>query len=639
MKRIIVGTAGHIDHGKTALVKALTGVDADRLREEKERGITIDIGFADLTLGETHFGFVDVPGHERFVKNMLAGAHGIDIVLLVVAADEGVMPQTREHFDICRLLSVKSGLIVITKADLADDELATLVEDEVADFVKGSFLDGAPVIRVSSRTGQGIAELKRVLEQLARSVPSRDAAAVARLPIDRIFTIKGFGTVVTGTLVAGTLSTGDELDIIPSSGLRTRARGLQVHSRAVDAARAGERTAVNVQGLEVSDLERGHVLVPAGRLQQTSIADARLELLPSAKRLLRTRTRVRFHCGTAEILARVILLDTTQLEPGKRTLAQLRFETPILVLPGDHFIIRSYSPSMTIGGGTILDAHARKHRKKDTTNAIEFLSRLETADELEQIALYVEAAGESGTSLAEIAMFTGHTDQVISRAAKELGQKGRVHITDENQVTLVSRAVFETLGRRMIELVKVAHQKSPLDRGISREELRARLGSSVRAETFRALIRDAVDRGQLVSERDLVRDSRHQVTLSADELAAKDQLAQIYAEAALETMTLDDAVSTIASRFGFGVQHAQRFAQMLFTSGELVRIADLVFHKSALDGLRTDLARFKRERGSHIDVAAFKDLTGVSRKYAIPLLEYLDRQRITRRNGDVREIL
>ena len=639
MKRIIVGTAGHIDHGKTALVKALTGVDADRLREEKERGITIDIGFADLSLGKTHFGFVDVPGHERFVKNMLAGAHGIDLVLLVVAADEGVMPQTREHFDICRLLKVKSGLIAITKADLADDELAMLVEAEVSDFVQGSFLEGEPVVRVSSRTGQGITELKQALEQLARSVPSRDAAAVARLPIDRIFTIKGFGTVVTGTLVAGTLTPGDELEILPSTGLRTRARGLQVHSRTVDAARAGERTAVNVQGLEVSDLARGQVLVPAGRLQATSIADARLELLPSAKRPLKTRTRVRFHCGTAEILARVILLDAAQLEPGKRTLAQLRMETPILVLPGDHFIIRSYSPSMTIGGGTILDVHPQKHRKKDTRRAIEFLSQCETADELEKIALYAEAAGESGTSLTEIAMHTGLTDQVISDAVKKLERTGRILIAGENLATLISRVAFETIGRRMIQLVKAAHKKAPLDRGISREELRARIGSSVRAETFRALVKDAVDRGLLVSERELVRDSRHQVNLSSDEQAAKDELAQIYAEAALETMALDDAVNTIAGRFGFGAQHAQRFAQMLLTSGELVRVADLVFHKSALDGLRADLARFKRERGSNIDVAAFKDLTGVSRKYAIPLLEYLDRQRITRRNGDVREIL
>ena len=486
MKRIIVGTAGHIDHGKTALVKALTGVDADRLKEEKERGITIDIGFADLTLGETHFGFVDVPGHERFVKNMLAGAHGIDLVLLVVAADEGVMPQTREHFDICRLLKVKSGLIAITKADLADDEFATLVEAEIADFVKDSFLDGAPLVRVSSRTGQGIVELKQALERLAGSVTSRDAAAVARLPIDRIFTIKGFGTVVTGTLVAGTVRPGDELEVIPSSGLRTRARGLQVHSRAVEAARAGERTAINTQGLDVSDPARGHVLVPAGRLSATSITDVRLELLPSAKRTLRTRTRVRFHCGSAEILARVILLDGMQLEPGKGTLAQLRLESPILVLPGDHFIIRSYSPSMTIGGGTILDAHPRKHRKKDAKPALEFLGRLETADEIEQIALFVDAAGESGASLAEIAMRTGHTDQAISRAANELEGRGRVLVTGENQLILVSRAAFETIGRRLIQLVTAFHKKAPLDRGISREELRARLGTNVRAETFRA---------------------------------------------------------------------------------------------------------------------------------------------------------
>ena len=325
MKRIIVGTAGHIDHGKTALVRALTGVDADRLKEEKERGITIDIGFADLTVGDTHFGFVDVPGHERFVKNMLAGAHGIDLVMLVVAADESLMPQTREHFDICRLLEIKSGLVVMTKADLADDEFIELVEAEITDYVAGSFLAGAPIIRVSSKTGQGIEELKKTLLQLAAKTSLRDENAVARLPIDRVFTIKGFGTVVTGTLIAGHIKTGDELEILPSEKQRSRVRGLQVHGQSTSEAKAGERTAVNLQGLDVDELTRGQVLAPAGRFLTSHLLDVSLQLLKTAPKPLRSRSRVRLHHGTAEVLARVILLGQPELLPGQKAFAQRLF--------------------------------------------------------------------------------------------------------------------------------------------------------------------------------------------------------------------------------------------------------------------------------------------------------------------------
>ncbi|MGH9936097.1 MAG: selenocysteine-specific translation elongation factor, partial [Blastocatellia bacterium] len=406
MKRIIVGTAGHIDHGKTSLVKALTGVDADRLKEEKERGITIDIGFADLTVGDVHFGFIDVPGHERFVKNMLAGAHGIDLVMLVVAADESVMPQTREHFDICRLLEVKSGLVVITKADLVDEEFLELVEDEVAGFVAGSFLEGAPVLRVSSRTGEGVDELKKTLGQLAAKARERDDRAVARLPIDRAFTIKGFGTVVTGTLIAGRIRAGDELDLLPSGSSRgsspvnrrARARGLQVHGKSTQEALAGERAAVNLQGIDLSEVERGQTLAPAGRLHVSSMLDARLQLLESAPRSLRARARVRLHIGAAEVLARVVLLGQSELAPGAACFAQLRLETPTLALPGDHFIVRGYSPVITIGGGVVFDALPRKRRLREAAQAASWLEKLGAADEIERIALLVEMAGERGMS-------------------------------------------------------------------------------------------------------------------------------------------------------------------------------------------------------------------------------------------------
>jgi selenocysteine-specific elongation factor len=643
MKRIIVGTAGHIDHGKTSLVKALTGVDADRLKEEKERGITIDIGFADLTVGDVHFGFVDVPGHERFVKNMLAGAHGIDLVMLVVAADESVMPQTREHFDICRLLEVKSGLVVITKTDMVDAEFAELVEAEVADYVSGSFLEGAPVCRVSSRTGEGVEELKKTLQKLAAKVAERDERAVARLPIDRVFTIKGFGTVITGTLVAGAINAGDELELLPSivsgSNRRTKARGLQVHGKATQAARAGERTAVNLQGIDLDEASRGQVLAPAGRLQASSMLDVRLHLLKSAPRGLRSRSRVHLHAGTAEALARVVLLGQNELVAGASCFAQLRLESPLLALPGDHFIIRGYSPTVTIGGGVIIDALPRKHRLRDGAEAAAQLEKLAAADEAERIALLVEMAGEHGISHAQLAARSGSTDDAIKRATESAVKSRRAILASQNPLLLVARPAFDELAKQLRALLKEFHSRAPLEAGMGREEIREKVFAHLSPEIFRAVTAQLAERNEIVAEKDLLRLATHRVALSAEEQAAKDHLTEIYARAALQPISLEDAVAQAGPQFGIDAGRAQRFARMLISSGELVRVSDLVFHRAALDALKTTLQRFKAENGAKIDVGAFKDLTGVSRKYAIPLLEYLDRQRVTRRVGDAREIL
>lgn len=643
MKRVIVGTAGHIDHGKTSLVKALTGVDADRLKEEKERGITIDIGFADLTVGDTHFGFVDVPGHERFVKNMLAGAHGIDLVMLVVAADESVMPQTREHFDICRLLEVKSGLVVITKADLVDEEFLQLVESEVAEFVAGSFLEGAPVLRISSRSGAGVDELKKTLAMLASKVQERDDAAVARLPIDRVFTIKGFGTVVTGTLIAGRIRAGDELEVLPSAGRRSRARGLQVHGKSTTEAFAGERTAVNLQGIDLDEVERGQTLAPAGRLRASSMLDVRLQLLKSAPRSLRTRSRVRLHIGTAEVLARVVLLGQSELAAGAECFAQLRLESQTLALPGDHFIIRSYSPAVTIGGGTVVDALPQKHRLREAAQAASQLEKLAAAhlaaNDAERIALLVEMAGEHGMSHAEIAARSGSPDEAIKRAADAMTRTRRAIAASSNPLLLVERSAFEELAKRVRALLKEFHQKSPLESGMGREEIREKIFAHLPPEIFRAVVTQLVERNEVAAEKDLLRLASHRIALSAEEQAAKDHMAALFATAGLQPMSLEEAIAKAGPQFGIDAARAQRFAQMLINSGELVRVAELIFHRSALDGLRQTLQKFKAEHGAKLDVGAFKDLTGISRKYAIPLLEYLDRQRVTRRAGDAREIL
>jgi selenocysteine-specific elongation factor len=638
MRSVIVGTAGHIDHGKTALVRALTGVDADRLPEEKRRGITIDLGFAELDLGDVRLGFVDVPGHERFVKNMLAGAHGIDLVALVIAADEGVMPQTREHFDICRLLDVKSGLVVLTKTDMVDEELLELVRSESEELVAGSFLEGGAVVAVSARTGQGIEELKATLREAALNVPSRGSGSVARLPVDRSFTMRGFGAVVTGTLVAGEIEEGQELELLPAGG-RVRVRGLQVHGASVRKAEAGQRTAINLGGVEASSVERGMTLAPAGRLSATQIVDARVTVLADAPRALKTRQRVRVHHGTAEALARVAVLEESgEIAPGASGLAQLRLESPIVALPGDRFILRTYSPQRTIAGGEILDAHAQKRRGRDRAEAKERLAALDGADNAARLVFFVVSAGERGLRRAEAAARTGWLDEALDAAVSEARSRGAVV---EAEGVLVSNDVFERLLRAATEEVEAHHGREPLSRGMARETLREQVFAYAAPEIFRAVLRHAETEGALVAERELVRSSRHSLKLSPADAETRDRLEKVYLDAALEAPTLEEAFAR-AGGDARGRERMRKILQLLIDAGALVRVSgDLFFHCDALERLVSALRDYAATRGPErlIDVAAFKQLSGVSRKYAIPLLEYFDRERVTRRAGDRRIIL
>jgi selenocysteine-specific elongation factor len=638
MRSIIVGTAGHIDHGKTALVRALTGVDADRLPEEKRRGITIDLGFAELDLADVRVGFVDVPGHERFVKNMLAGAHGIDVVALVVAADEGVMPQTREHFDITRLLGVSAGLIVLTKTDLVDDELLELVRAEVAELVAGSFLAGAPVVAVSARTGAGLDELRARLRETGLSVPARANELVARLPVDRAFTMRGFGAVVTGTLVAGEINSGEELELLPA-GVRVRVRGLQVHGRAVERAQAGQRTAINLGGVDVAQIERGMVLAPVARLRPTQIVDAQVEVLEDAPRPLRSRARVRVHLGAAEVLARVQVLEASgEIGPGASGFAQLRLEAPVVALPDERFIIRSYSPARTIAGGRVLDALAGKYRGREREQARARLQLLVEAQPVRRLTSFVAAAGEQGLRRADLAARTGWRDEVLDRVLDEMKKIGDVR---EAEGVFIAAEAFNRLTRAALEAVEAHHRREPLQRGLARETLRERVFAHVPPEIFRAVLQQAENAGPLVSERDVVRAATHTLALTPADAALRNRLEAIYAAARLEAPTLDEALT----RAGNGPathEHGRKLLQLLLDAGTLVRVTnELFFHRAALDGLIQDLRAYAaaHEPERLIDVAAFKDLARVSRKYAIPLLEYLDRERITRRAGDRRLIL
>ena len=672
MKHIIVGTAGHIDHGKTALVKALTGIDADRLKEEKQRGITIDIGFADLTVGEFRFGFVDVPGHERFVKNMLAGAHGLDMVMLVVAADESVMPQTREHFDICRLLHIKSGLVALTKSDIVDDEILELARAEVEDYVRASFLEGAPIIPVSSKSGAGIEELKSALAKLAEHLEPKEVSAITRLPIDRAFSIKGFGTVVTGTLIAGKIAPGDDLEVLPA-GVKTRVRNVQVHGRAAEVATAGQRTAINLQGVNVDQVPRGSVLVTTGKLRPTSMIDARLELLPSAPRPLIQRARVRLHHGTAEVMARVVILqngggnsensgseqegenselrassnepenlkekriqnaERGTVRPGGRGIVQLRLEEPLTALPGDRFIIRSYSPQITIGGGMILDALPEKHRIRDW-GARRLLLQLEEADAGERVALFIEMAGTRGATGPEVASRTGSTDSQLEALTRELIRTGRAIDVASAPLLLISQNSYRTLSERVTGLLSEHHRREPLSLGVSREEVRDRIFGQVRPEIFRSVIARLVNEGKIIAERDALKLSSHQPALTSLDEAAKRALESWLKATGLQAGTLEEA----AAATGTKMELARKLYNLLTAEQRVVRIGDFVFHIDSIEDLKKRI-RARKQTNPRIDVAVFKELTGgLTRKHAIPLLEYLDREHVTRRVGNEREIL
>ncbi|MGB6877299.1 MAG: selenocysteine-specific translation elongation factor [Candidatus Acidiferrales bacterium] len=631
-KHVIVGTAGHIDHGKSALVEALTGTHPDRLEEEKRRGITIDLGYAFLTLGDVQLGFVDVPGHEKFIRNMLAGAGGIDVVLLVVAADESIKPQTREHFEICRLLGIECGLVAITKADLVDADALGLVKLELEEFVRASFLQGAPIIAVSARTGAGLEELKHELLRTAQAAPRGDTSHYARLPIDRAFVMPGFGTVATGTLISGTLTPEQEVELLPV-GKRSRVRGLHSGGGAVAQATAGQRTAVNLANIEVGEIERGMVLATAGVFRSTNRLDARISLLPSA-RVLKARSRVHFHCGAAERIAEVVLLDTDQLAPGGTSLAQLRLDAPTLVLPGDRFIVRQFSPVVTIGGGVVLDALAARHKKRNIA-VMQFLATLENGSH-EEILRAIIAADAHGLDMAQVISRTGWLESELREAVRKLADAKKIQIISEQPWIAVSSEAMGTLLHAMEREVDDFHAANSLAPGIAKQELRGRIAPRLRPEVFRAALEELVHQGKIAVTRDTVQRAKREIFLSEQESKAKEQIAQEFERAGLAV----PAVSEVLSRVAVDSARARKLLQMLIREKTLVKITEeMVFHTTALAKLSTLLAGYKRTHGERLPVAAFKELVGVTRKHAIPLLEYMDRMRLTRRLGDERVIL
>ncbi len=633
MKSIILGTAGHIDHGKTSLVKALTGIDADRLEEEKRRGITIDLGFAHLELNaasgeKLRLGFIDVPGHERFVRNMLAGVGGMDLVLLVIAADESIKPQTREHFEICRLLSIPRGITVITKADLVDEETLTVARMEIEEFVRGSFLDveRSPMVAVSSRSGAGLDELKREIARLAVDVPARDTEALFRLPVDRVFVMKGFGAVVTGTLIAGKIKKEEEAEIFPLRK-KARIRGVQVHGAGSEQAGAGQRTALNLSGVQTEELARGMTLASPGAFETTQTLAVQLSLLKDAKPL-KDRARVHLHAFTAETIAEVSLYEAGELKPGTTGFARLRTEEPLLVLPGDRVILRQFSPVVTIGGAVVLDSFPLPRQKKDA--ALATLKVFAEGNRQQALLARIARRGHDGLTLSDAVREMSLKESVLKPLVAAMVQQKQILQAADR---MIAAEVFAQIRQRMTAALDAFHKANPLVAGIGKEELREKLGlQPVVLESVLAQL-TAEKKAEVAGEQ--VRLAGRGVQLKDDESKAKQQIERAFADAGLKVPLMKEVLAALP----VDNTRAQKLVTLLLRDRVLIKLADdLVFHQSALQGLRQTVAQYKTT-SPKIDVGKFKDLIGVTRKYAIPLLEYLDQQRVTRRVGDERVIL
>jgi len=641
-KHLIVGTAGHVDHGKTTLIQAMTGINTDRLKEEQERGLTIDLGFASLALpsGRT-VGIVDVPGHERFLKNMLAGASGVDIAMLVVAADEGVMPQTREHIDILEMLESKQGLVALTKCDAVEADWLDVVEDDLRDYLDDTFLKDAPIVRVSGVTGEGIQTLIAEIDRMADRAEARPVSGPFRLPVDRVFTMTGFGTVVTGTLVSGTMKVGDAVRILPK-GLESRVRGIQVHGKKQEFAEAGSRVAVNLAGIEVAELERGDVLLPPGYLQASDAIDAFVRVLEDAPRPLTSRTRVRLHIGTAEVIARVAVLPNRGLspilEPGTQGFVQMRLESPVVSARGDRFVLRFYSPMRLLGGGVVLDPAAPKHRASE--NVVERLEKKLAGDPVD-IVEDALAMCEAGLAIDELARAASVSVDDAKAALEELARDGRV-------VRVGSRFMSQVAVRRLTEAAKNAlaayFEANPMKSSMPKEELRLRCfgisvslksrhtrstGAAMDAKDFQALLTVMAAAGEVEVSEATVNLPGRVPALGEKERQLVESIEQAYKDGGVNPPLPGE----VEKSFG---PASRDIVALLIERGELVKIAvDMLFHKDALAQAESQLRALLQERGQ-MTVAEFRDLIGSSRKYVVPLLEYFDKQRVTRRVGDMR---
>ena len=631
MKRVVLGTAGHIDHGKTTLIKALTGVDCDRLKEEKERGITIELGFTSMALpGGSEISIVDVPGHEKFVHHMVAGATGLDLVALVIAADEGIMPQTREHLDICKLLRVKKGLVALTKIDLVEKDWLDLVKEEVQEFVKGTFLEGAAIVPLSSTTGEGLPAFLAEVDRLAQEVEERSPEGLFRLPIDRVFTIKGFGTVVTGTVISGTASVGDTLEVLPR-GLEAKVRGIQAHGKPVESATAGLRAGINLQGLETGDIDRGNVLVLSQTLKPTAVLDVAFQLLSSAPKPLKHRTRIRLHLGTAELLGRVIPLGREEVKPGEEAFMQIRLEEPIMALPGDHFVIRSYSPLLTIGGGEVLDAFPSRH-KRLSQQVREEMEILEKGSDDEKIRVRLLKAGPAGLSWPDLMMRTNLLPAKLKSRVEALAGTGGILRYNGDRLRYIHPQVMADLKRFCLDYLKEFHRKNPLQPGAMKEELKSKLPPHADSRLFNHLLSALTGEKKIIMEKETVRLSAHTISLKEEEKDLRKKMVLLYAQGKLQPPLIKE----VAAELAVSESELKPVLQLLVKEGTLVKVKeDLYFHLQAMQEMEAKLIQFLQQN-KEMAPTQFKEISQVSRKFAIPLMEHFDAKKLTMRIGDKR---
>jgi len=635
MKQVILGTAGHIDHGKTSLIRALTGIDTDRLKEEKLRGITIELGFAHMEMpGGERLGIVDVPGHEKFVKHMVAGATGIDLVALVIAADEGIMPQTREHMEICELLRVKKGLVVLTKTDLVDDtDWLELVREDIVEFLKGTFLEGCEIIPVSAATGEGIEELKKTLARLFAEVESKSSEGPFRLPVDRVFTMRGFGTVITGTSISGRLQIGDPVMIYPD-GLKSKVRGIQVHGNDVQEVLPGQRTAVNLQGMERALIERGNVLASAGALSSSHMIDVQLELLKSTPKPLKHRAKIRFHSGTAEHLATIILLDREELKPGEKTFAQVRLDKPGAVLRGDRFVLRSYSPIQTIGGGAVLNPFPRKHKGSAKREAARALEELYNGSDSDIILWHLKEAGWAGLGEAELRIRANVAQKFFDRTLQQFTSARKVVVYDRENRRLIHPEALEEMKSSVTAILTGYHTRFPLKAGMPKEEIPALLSKPIDGKLYNFVLRQLAETDLVAQEMEWVRLSTHKVALSKEEETIRQKIEKVFRESSLQPPFFREIASGLP---GNSKQH-QEVLEWMLAKGILVKTKEeIYFHAAAMAELQDRLVGWLKEHGE-ITTPQFKEMTGASRKYTIPLLEYFDAQKVTIRVGEVRKL-
>ncbi|MDD4861539.1 MAG: selenocysteine-specific translation elongation factor [Smithellaceae bacterium] len=631
MQHFVLGTAGHVDHGKTSLIKALTGTDTDRLKEEKERGITIELGFASLALPCGHtLGIVDVPGHEKFIKHMVAGAAGIDLVLMVIAADEGIMPQTKEHLQICSLLGITTGLVALTKIDLVEKEWLELVRSEITDYLQDTFLAEAPIVPVSAVKETGIPELLAETDKIVSRLQEKNDDGIFRLPVDRIFTMKGFGTVVTGTLISDKIKVGEDVQILPEN-ISTRIRGIQVHNQPTEEAFSGQRTALNLQGIDKATLARGNVLVRPQTLRPTKRLDVFFEYLASNTRKLKNRSLVRLHTGTTEIMTRIVLLNADELSPGEKSFAQLILADEDVVVAGDHFVLRSYSPVTTIGGGRILDPLPGKHKRKNK-KILDDLQILQSGALPEKISVLLERAGFNGINVRSLAFRLGIHVKKIREALEKLFSDRQAILLSGDDTTALSSHLYAQLEDLLMKSLADYHQNNPLKEGISKEELKAALAGTVSAKLFNMVLASLGKRNLIASDKDNVRLASHLVQLAGEEDTLRRSIASTYTQAGLTPPSLADVLN------GFKDQKAkaQSIVKLMIKDGELIKInEDLCFTGEALTRLREEY-KAQLVRDGQATPATFKDLTGLSRKYIIPLMEYFDTSKLTVRVGDHR---